>query len=106
MGLRGVAIFEAAKGGIVLLLTGGVLELIHENLDDVAERLAEALHVNPEGKLTNVLVRLASHATEGTLWVLALGALVYAAVRSIEAYGLWREREWAQRFALLSTALY
>ena len=49
---------------------------------------------------------LASHATEGTLWVLALGALVYAAVRSIEAYGLWREREWAQWFALLSTALY
>ena len=106
VGLRSVAIFEAAKGGIVLLLTGGVLDLIHKNLGDVAERLAEALHVNPEGKLTNVFGMLASHAREGTLWVLALGAVVYAAVRSIEAYGLWREREWAQWFALLSTALY
>ena len=38
--------------------------------------------------------------------MLALGTLAYASVRSIEAYGLWREREWAQWFSLLSTALY
>ena len=27
-------------------------------------------------------------------------------MRLTEAYGLWREREWAQWFSLLSTALY
>jgi uncharacterized membrane protein (DUF2068 family) len=83
-----------------------VLDLIHKILDAIAERLAEVLHVNPDGKLSNAFVKLASHATDRLLWMLAIGALVYAAVRSVEAYGLWREREWAQWFALLSTALY
>ena len=46
------------------------------------------------------------HATDRLLGMLAIGALVYAAVRSVEAYGLWRAQEWAQWFALLSTALY
>jgi uncharacterized membrane protein (DUF2068 family) len=106
VGLRTVAAFEAAKGGIVLLLGCGVLDLIRKNLDAIAERLAEVLHVNPDGKLSNLFVKLASHATDRLLWMLAIGAPVYAAVRSVEAYGLWREREWAQWFALLSTALY
>ncbi len=83
-----------------------MLDLIHKNLHAIAERLAEVLHVSPDGKLSNVFVKLASHATDRLLWMLAIGALVYAAVRSVEAYGLWREREWAQWFALLSTALY
>jgi len=106
VGLRTIAVFEAAKGGIVLLLGCGVLDLIHKNLDAIAERLAEVLRVNPDGKLSNLFVKLASHATDRLLWMLAIGALVYAAVRAVEAYGLWREREWAQWFALLSTALY
>jgi uncharacterized membrane protein (DUF2068 family) len=101
-----VAVFEAAKGAIVLLLGCGVLHLVHENLDDVAERVAEVLHVNPGGKLSNLFLELANHATDRALWVLAFGALVYAAVRWVEAYGLWRGREWAQWFELLSTALY
>jgi uncharacterized membrane protein (DUF2068 family) len=75
-------------------------------MDDVAQWLGDILHVNPEGKLSKLFVDLASHATDRTLWGLAFGALVYAAVRCVEAYGLWRGREWAQWFELLSTALY
>jgi len=106
VGLRAVAALEATKGALVLLLGFGVLSLIHKNLDDVAERLTEILHINPAGKLSNVFFNLANHATDKTLWVLAIGALVYATVRAIESFGLWRGREWAQWFALLSGALY
>src|SRR5208283_742542 len=80
-GLRTLAVFEVAKGAIVLLLACGVLPLIHKNLDEMASRVARLLHVNPEGKLSNLFIELASHATDRTLWVLALAALVYAAVR-------------------------
>lgn len=105
-GLRAVALFEAAKGIIVLLLGCGLLALVHRNLDEFAEQITEFLHVNPEGKLSKVFLNLADHATGKTVWLLAIGALVYAAVRMTEAYGLWRQREWAQWFALLSGALY
>lgn len=106
VGLRTVAIFEAAKGVVVLLLGFGVLALMHKNLDEVAERLTEILRINPEGRLSGFFLHAANRATEHTLWLLATGALVYSAVRFIEAYGLWHEREWAQWFALLSGALY
>lgn len=106
VGLRTVAVLEAAKGVFVLLLGFGVLALIHKNLDDVAEWLTEILRVNPEGELSNLFFHAANRATDKTLWVLAMGALVYATVRFVEAFGLWREREWAQWFALLSGALY
>jgi hypothetical protein len=49
-----VAVFEAAKGVIVLALGCGVLDLIHKNLGDVAERVAEVLNVNPGGMLSNL----------------------------------------------------
>jgi len=104
--LRTVAAFEAAKGALVLLLGCGALHLRHKNLDDIAERITEILHANPEGKLSNLFVELASHTTDRTLWVLALGMLAYAAVRGIVAYGLWREREWAQWFELQTLVLY
>ena len=104
--LRTIAMFEVTKAAIVLLLGCGVFHLIHKNLDEVAERLVQVLHVNPEGKLSSLFFELASHSSDRNLWVLALGALAYASVRSTEAYGLWREREWAQWFSLLSTALY
>jgi uncharacterized membrane protein (DUF2068 family) len=105
-GLRAVAVLEATKGIFILLLGFGVFTLIHKNVEEIAERLVELLRVNPEGKLSNLFLNLANRATDVTLWVLAIGALIDATVRLIEAFGLWRGREWAQWFALLSTALY
>jgi hypothetical protein len=42
--------FEVTKAAIVLLLGCGLFHLMHNNLDDVAERVVQVLHVNPEGK--------------------------------------------------------
>ena len=92
-GLRAVAVFEAAKAVLILLVGFGVFALIHENLEEIAERLTQAFRVNPEGKLSSLFLSLANRATDKTLWVLAIGALVDATVRSIEAFGLWRERD-------------
>jgi uncharacterized membrane protein (DUF2068 family) len=103
---RTIATFEVAKAVIVLLLGCGLFHLMHRNLDAVTARVAEVLHVNPEGKLSNLFCELARYASDRNPWVLALVTLAYASVRSTEAYGLWREREWAQWFSLLSTALY
>jgi uncharacterized membrane protein (DUF2068 family) len=40
------------------------------------------------------------------LWVLALGAVVYAAVRIAEGYGLWFDREWAEWLGAASGLIY
>jgi hypothetical protein len=45
---------------------------MHKTLDEVAERVVQVLHVNPEGKLSNPFFELASHSSDRNLWVLAL----------------------------------
>lgn len=106
VGLRTVALFEAMKGGLVLLLGFGVLALIHRDVDDMAERLVDFLHINPDGKLSDLFFRLADKATDKNLLTLAVVALIYSAIRFVEAYGLWHERAWAEWFALISGCVY
>jgi uncharacterized membrane protein (DUF2068 family) len=104
--LRTVAVFEAAKGLLVLLLGLGLLRLVHKNLDEFAEQLIRFLHASPGGQLSNLFVTTASRTTDKSLWALSAAAAVYALVRFAEAYGLWYDREWAEWFAMLSGAMY
>lgn len=106
LGIRTVASLEMLKGVLVLLLGFGALSLIHKDLDDVAERLIDFLRINPEGKLSGFFCRLADRTSDHSLWLLAIGAMVYSALRFAEAYGLWHERAWAEWFALISGCIY
>jgi uncharacterized membrane protein (DUF2068 family) len=106
LALRTVAMFEAAKGLIVLALGLGLLRLVHKNLDAFAEQVIHFLRVSPSGRLSNLFVSAAGRASDKSLWALAAAALIYAIVRFAEAYGLWHDREWAEWFALLSGSMY
>lgn len=105
-GLRTVATIEALKGIIVLLLGLALLGLLHKDAEDIAERLLEHLHVNPDRRLAQALLHSASRLTDARLWTIAAAAVIYASVRFTEAWGLWNRRVWAEWFALLSGALY
>ena len=105
-GLRAIAMFEAAKGLAVLPLGFGMLGLLHSNLEATAETLLVHLHVNPDRRVSQILLHAASRMTDARLWGIAAGAVAYTCVRFTEAWGLWRRRTWAQWFALLSGAMY
>jgi len=105
-GLRTVASFEAAKGLLVLAAGLGLLSLVHQNVQQVAEALVRHLHMNPARHYPRVFLEAAAHVTDARLWWLASGAVAYAAVRAVEAYGLWHARDWAEWFAILSGSLY
>ncbi len=105
-GLRAIAILEALKGVFVLLLGFGLLSLLHKDVEEVAENLLFHLHINPEHKFGEALLHAASKMTDARLWAFTAGAVSYAVVRFIEAWGLWNRRVWAEWFALLSGAMY
>ncbi len=105
-GLRAIAAFEAAKGLLVLLAGLGLLDLMHKDLEETAENLLLRLHIDPTRHLSHIFLEGASRLTETRLWELAAAALAYAALRLIEAWGLWSRRAWAQWIALLSGAIY
>jgi uncharacterized membrane protein (DUF2068 family) len=104
--LRAVASVEFFKGLIVLLAGFGVLRLIHRDVWDVAESFLEWLHISPDAHYAQVFLNLADQVTDSKIWFVALGALAYSSLRFAEAYGLWRERAWAEWLALVSGAIY
>lgn len=103
---RGVAILEALKGVFVLIAAGILFDLLHADAQSVAEELVRHFHMNPASRYPRIFVETASHLGDARLLALSLGAVVYAAVRFAEAYGLWRGRSWAWGFGLISAGLY
>lgn len=105
-GLRAVAVYEAAKGALVLLAGFGLLTLVPQDLQYFAERLVAHLHLNPAKGYPRIFIDAAANVTDARLWVLAGLALVYAAIKAILAYGLWLGRRWAEWFAVATGAIY
>lgn len=105
-GVRAVALVEAAKAALVLLAGFGLLTLIHRDVQAVAEHLVRVSHLNPASKYPRIFIEAADNVTDARLWFFAGLAALYAGVRAVEAYGLWRERRWAEWFALASGGIY
>jgi uncharacterized membrane protein (DUF2068 family) len=106
IGLHAIALFEAAKGMLVLLAGFGVIAVIPEDSQDMAERLVRHMHLNPASRYPHIFIDAASKVSDAQLWWLAAAAFAYAAFRLIEAYGLWQERAWAEWLAVISGGIY
>ncbi len=104
-GLRAVAGFEALKGVLVILLLIALIA-VHNRIEDYTEDLLYHLHIDFDHRFAQSILKAASGINGTRLWTLGLAATVYAAVRFVEAWGLWHRRVWAEWFALLSGALY
>lgn len=105
-GLRTIALVEAAKGGIVLVIGFGLLSFLGRDADAFAEHLVSRLHLNPAHHYPHVFIEAMAEVTDSKLWMLASLAALYSLLRFIEAYGLWRQRRWAEWLAALSGAVY
>ena len=105
-GLRTIAGYEAAKGAIVLLAGLGLLGFIHHDVQEAGEELVRHFHLSPSSHYPRIFLALTAKGTDGWLWALALGSLLYASLRFAEAYGLWRSKAWAEWLAAISGAIY
>jgi uncharacterized membrane protein (DUF2068 family) len=105
-GVRIVAVFEALKGALVVGAGLGLLSLVHHDLQATAERLVRHSHLNPAHHYPRIFIEAAAHTNDSRLRTLAALAFLYAVVRFVEAYGLWRMRVWAEWFAIIAGSLF
>lgn len=104
--IRAIAVFEGFKGLVAVCAASGLLLLVHEDLHTLAVSLVEHAHLNPAAKYPRILVEAATHLQDSRLALLALGAGAYSLLRFVEAYGLYREKTWAELLAAASGAIY
>lgn len=105
-GLRAVAGLEALKGVLALLASFALFTLLHKDIGDIAENVIEFLHLNPAHRLVQVFLKAADNVSDNKIVAFACVGFVYALIRFVEAYGLWRARSWAEWFAIISGSAY
>jgi len=105
-GLRTIALVEAAKGAIVLVIGFGLLSFLGRDAEQYAELVVNRLHLNPANHYPQIFIHAMADVTDSGLWMLAGLAALYSFIRFVEAYGLWHQRRWAEWLAALSGAVY
>lgn len=105
-GIKAIAIFEAVKGLGALCVGIGLLAIINRDFSNAGEELINFLSINRDGTLGQYLIEASRRLTKENIELFLAFAVVYVAMRFIEAYGLWKLRAWAQWFGIISGAVY
>ncbi len=105
-GLHIVALFEGAKGLLVLIVGFGLLSFIHKDIHEAAMRLVKHIHLNPASHYPRIFLDLTERINDTKLWGMAIAATMYFVVRIVEAVGLWLRKTWAEWFAVLTGGMY
>jgi uncharacterized membrane protein (DUF2068 family) len=103
--LRAVASFEFCKGIFVALMGFCALALVHKDVWRYADALLSVFHINPDRRYAQAFLDFADSVTDARLWAAARIAFAYAVLRFTEAYGLWKQRTWAEWVAFVSGTL-
>ena len=105
-GLHVVALFEGAKGLLVLLVGFELLSFLHKDIHEAARHLVKHLHMNPASHYPRIFLDLVESINDTRLWALAFAAAFYSTIRFVEAIGLWYRKKWAEWFAVVSGGIY
>jgi uncharacterized membrane protein (DUF2068 family) len=104
--IRGIALFEAAKGAVVFLAGFGFVTLVHHDVARLAGLAIGRLHLDPTRTYPHIFLEAAARTTDARLMTYAALAATYGVFRLLEAYGLWNERRWAEWLAAVSAGIY
>ncbi len=101
-GLRAIALFEAGKGVVALLVAGALAAIGPDALQHQVERLLARFGAEADRAGTELLDAI----TPQTLHVAIAIALMYAGLRVLEAWGLWRHHAWASWLGVVGAGAY
>jgi uncharacterized membrane protein (DUF2068 family) len=104
--LRLVASFEFIKGAFVLLIGLSALLLVHKDAWVIAESLLALLHISTDRHSAQLFLDFADRVTDARLWTTVQLASAYSVLHLAEAYGLWKQRTWAEWLAFVSGTLF
>jgi uncharacterized membrane protein (DUF2068 family) len=104
--IRAVAVLEAAKGAMALLVGFGLLSLLDADVRHFIDSLLAHARINPAVREPGVFLQVPDRLTGDHVVLIAAGVAAYAGLRFTEAYGLWLQRQWAEWIAALSGSIY
>lgn len=105
-GLLAIALFKWFKGAVLLLLSFGLLKLLHRDLGKVIEGFANTLRVDPDNRYLSAFLARLSLLDVRKLGTLSGLTFAYSALFLTEGTGLFFEKRWAELLTIIATASF
>ena len=104
--LRVIAVFEATKGVLAILLVIGLIELMHHDIRLIVHNIIGHYGLNANNRFPTLLEHGADvfYDTNKLSWFTL--AVAYISVRFLEAYGLWHNTIWGESLTAFSGGIY
>lgn len=84
----------------------GLVSLRHTDLHAATDAFLLKHGIDPETHYRRLFIESVARMTHHHEAQIAAALFAYALIRLAEAYGLWREKHWAEWFAVISAGLY
>lgn len=104
--LRTIAVFEAAKGVAALAALLGWLSLMHHDVHRLALEAIGHFGADPHSHYPELLLRYVDALNVTPVRTTVLLGAAYAALRWLEACGLWLDRTWGAWIGALGSGVY
>ncbi len=105
MGLRVIAVYKFCKAVLLLVFSLGVLQLLQPSVLARVQRWVDALASMADRRALQHILGVITGSSPQRLELVAVGALLYATLFTVEGVGLWLGKRWAAYLTVIATAL-
>ncbi len=102
--LLAIAVFKGIKGVLLILLAIGLFKLLHRDVGEVFENLANKLRIDPDNRYLGALLAKLNLLDDGKLEKLSGFTFAYGILLMTEGTGLYLEKRWAEFLTVIATA--
>ncbi|MGA2536319.1 MAG: DUF2127 domain-containing protein [Terracidiphilus sp.] len=101
-----MAAFKFGQALLFIAVAVGALRLLHKDLGDVLQQLANHLRFNPESRFVNFVLDRAAIVNDRLLRRFSIALFAYATLGITEGIGLYLEKAWGEYLTLGITASF
>jgi len=101
-----IAAFKLTQALLFAAVGVGAMRLLHKDVGDEIQRLADHLRFNPESRFINFLLEKADFIDDRMLVRIGAVVFIYAGLDLVEGIGLYLEKAWAEYLTLFITGSF
>lgn len=106
MGLRAIAVYKFCKALLLVIVALGALQLSHPEVAARVQRWVEAFAASSDRRALQHVLGLITGVSPQRLELVAVGALLYTVLFTVEGMGLWLGKRWAAYLTVIATSTF
>ena len=106
MGLRAIAVYKFCKALLLVIVALGALQLSHPEVAARVQRWVEAFAASPDRRAVQHILASITGLSPQRLELVAIGAVLYTVLFTVEGVGLWLGKRWAAYLTVIATSLF